>query len=258
MGAFAPVGKKKRPMSKQAPVALITGAARRLGKAITLALADDGFQTAIHYRGAEKEAVTLAGQIEASNGSAKTFRADLTDHTACARLVDEVTGEFGRLDVIVNNASIFAKTPLSEIGFSDIEKFHRIHVVAPAMLSLFSADALRDSRPGRIINILDIYARIPRKGYMPYSVSKAGLEALTKQLALELAPDILVNAVAPGAILEPKEGMDEAMTASMIEKIPLQRFGEPDDIAKCVLFLARSNYITGQTVVVDGGRSLNI
>jgi len=245
-------------MSKQAPVALITGAARRLGKAITLALAGDGFKTAIHYRGAEKEAVNLARRIESSNGSAETFKADLTDHTACARLVDEVTGKFGRLDLIVNNASIFAKTPLSDIGFSDIEKFHRIHVMAPAMLSLFSADALKKSGPGRIVNILDIYARIPRKGFLPYSVSKAGLEALTKQLALELAPDILVNAVAPGAILEPNEGMDEAAILTMKNKIPLERFGAPDDIAKCVLFLARSNYITGQTIVVDGGRSLNI
>ncbi len=239
-------------------MALITGAARRLGKSITLALAGDGFQVAIHYHSSEKEAVNLVRKIESENGSAETFKADLSDHTACSRLVDEVTGKFGRLDLLVNNASLFEKTPLKNVSYSHIEKFHRIHVAAPAMLSLFSAEALRKSGPGRIINILDIYARIPRKGFLPYSVSKAGLEALTKQLALEFAPDILVNAVAPGAILEPTGGMDEAMTSSMISKIPLQRFGEPDDIAKCVLFLSKSNYITGQTVVVDGGRSLNI
>jgi len=260
MGTGAPVGKKKRPMSDQTPVALITGAARRLGKAITLALVGDGFKAAIHYMGSEKEAVNLASQIETSNGkgAANIFKADLTDHTACARLVDEVTGQFGRLDVIINNASLFAKTPLLDTSFSDIEKFHRIHVAAPAMLSILAADALKKSKPGRIVNILDIYARIPRKGFMPYSVSKAGLEALTKQLALEFAPDILVNAVAPGAILEPKEGMDEATILNMKKNIPLQRFGEPEDITQSVLFLCKSNYITGQTVVVDGGRSLNI
>lgn len=245
-------------MSRDAPVALITGAARRLGKSITLALAGDGFQAAIHYRGSEKGAVNLAKKIQSDNGSAEIFKADLFDHAACSRLVDEVTAKFGRLDLLVNNASVFARTPLNKVSYSDIEKFHRIHVAAPAMLSLFSAEALRNSGPGRIINILDIYARIPRKGFLPYSISKAGLEALTKQLALEFAPDILVNAVAPGAILKPKEGMDEAMVSAMINKIPLQRFGVPDDIAKCVLFLSKSNYITGQTVVVDGGRSLSV
>lgn len=258
MGAGAPSGKKKRYMRQGAPVALITGAARRLGRSITLALAGDGFQVAIHYRDSEQRAVNLAGEILSDNGSSEIFRADLLDDPACSKLVDDVTAKFGRLDILVNNASFFTKTPLEKISYSDIEKFHRIHVAAPAMLSLYSAEALRKSGPGRIINLLDIHARIPRKGFLPYSISKAGLEALTRNLAMELAPDILVNAVSPGAILEPKEGMDAAIIPAMIKKIPLQRFGEPDDIAKCVLFLSRSNYITGQTVVVDGGRCLSI
>jgi pteridine reductase len=135
---------------------------------------------------------------------------------------------------------------------------HNIHVEAPAHLALLCRKLLAAGAPGGIINILDIFADFPRKGFLPYCASKAGLKAVTRQLALELAPDVLVNGVAPGAILEPEAGLD-ADTRSRIEaRIPLGRFGQADDVAGAVLFLAQARYITGQVIVVDGGRSINI
>lgn len=139
-----------------------------------------------------------------------------------------------------------------------MQNFMAVHVLAPAALSIAAAPRLQKAGPGRIINMLDIFASYPRKGFTPYAVSKAGLMALTRQLALELAPGVLVNGVAPGAILEPEGDFDSSVTESLRKRIPLGRFGEADDIVNTVLFLAGSDYITGQTIVVDGGRSINL
>ncbi len=247
-------------MNNSRRVALVTGAARRLGRTVALALAGSGYDTAIHYRNSETEASELAEKIvsDRGKGSAETFRADLADPQACEILVKEVIAKFGRIDVLVNNASIFSKTPVASVSHLDIEELHSIHVAAPAILSLSAAGSLKGGMPGRIINILDIFARYPRKGFLPYTISKAGLESLTRQLAVEFAPDILVNGVAPGAILDPDGGMDEATRRAIIKRIPLKRFGAAKDIADAVLFLSKSGYITGQTIIVDGGRSLNI
>ncbi len=241
------------------PVALVTGAARRLGSAISSKLAENGHRIAIHYRNSADEALSLAQRLDAAHGegSAIIFQADLLDRESAINLPESVHNAFGRLDLLVNSASVFQKTPVEEVTGSSIDKFHDIHVVTPALLSLASAKWLKISQPGRIVNMVDIYADFAKKGYLPYTISKAGLKALTRQLAAELAPDILVNAIAPGAILEPSADTGESAEA-IIKKIPMQRFGSPEDIAKTVLFLAETEYITGQTIVVDGGRSLGI
>ena len=240
-------------------VALITGAARRLGRAIAAVMADNGYKVGIHYRSSADEAGSLAVELDERHGkgTALIFQADLHDISACQRLPAEVAGKFGRMDVLVNNASIFDKAAMDEFIPESIERYHATHVLAPATLSISASKILAKSGPGRIINIVDVYADYPKKGYLPYTISKAGLKSLTRQLAVELAPEVLVNAVAPGAILEPAGGGDEKVDA-IIGKIPLKRFGKPGDIAGAVLFLAGADYITGHTIVVDGGRSLCI
>lgn len=241
-------------------MALVTGAARRLGRAIALKLSENGWRVAVHYRSSDREAASLAERINAAGGegSAKTFKADLNNISECVRLPHEVCEAFGRLDLLVNNASIFQKSGVEQITPEAIERYHATHVVAPAALSMEASRRLGEAAPGRIVNIVDVYASYPKKGYLPYTISKAGLKALTRQLAVELAPDVLVNAVAPGAILEPSGGAGEETVKAIEARIPLGRFGSPEDISKTVLFLAQADYITGQTVVVDGGRSLNI
>ncbi|VAX25982.1 FolM Alternative dihydrofolate reductase 1 [hydrothermal vent metagenome] len=241
------------------PVALITGAARRLGSAISHKLAENGYRIAIHYRDSAEEAFSLAERLNTAcgEGSAITFQADLLNRESVINLPELVHNAFGRLDLLVNSASIFEKTDISKVTQSSIALFHDIHVVTPALLSIASAKWLKISQPGRIVNMVDVYADFAKKGYLPYTISKAGLKALTRQLAAELAPDILVNAIAPGAILEPSANTGESSEA-IIKKIPMRRFGSPGDIARTVLFLAETEYITGQTIVVDGGRSLGI
>jgi pteridine reductase len=249
-----------KSLENQGRVVLITGAARRVGRAVCLALADAGFFIAIHHRESKKEAEELLAQITAkhSSGSAKLFQADLADEKELADLPHRVHREFGRLDLLINNASVFHKTPLGELNKAAIEEFHSIHVVAPLLLCVESAQYLKAGKPGRIINMGDVYSRFAKKDYLAYTISKAGLEALTRQLAVELAPEILVNAISPGAILAPVDGAGPETRDKILARIPLGRFGEPKDVVEAVLFLAGSDYITGQTIVIDGGRSLTI
>ncbi|MDH5677945.1 MAG: SDR family oxidoreductase [Nitrospinota bacterium] len=247
-------------MSPQRKTALVTGGARRLGAAICMALAQDGFRVAIHHNVSLQAAVELAEEIDGrfGNGSAIPLEADITSPDARAGLVDQVASAFGRLDLLVNNASIYSKSPLQDLTREELLRYHIIHVEAPVELAMLSRRLLAKGAPGGIINILDVFADFPRKGFLPYCASKAGLSAITKQLALELAPAILVNGVAPGAILHPEGGLDEATESRIVSRIPMGRFGQADDVARTVVFLARSAYITGQVITVDGGRSINI
>jgi len=239
---------------------LITGAAKRLGRAMAMAFADAGYNVAIHYSTSESDAASLKSGIISRHGagSAEIFKARLKSQSEIEALPGDVVRTFGGLNVLVNNASIFEKTPLDEIGAESFEKFNSIHVTAPALLSLACATHLRKSPPGRIINMVDVYADFSKREYLPYTVSKAGLKSLTKNLAVELAPDILVNAIAPGAILAPVSDEKPEVIQSILARIPLKKFGQPEDIAKAALFLAETDYITGQTIVIDGGRSLTI
>lgn len=239
-------------------VALVTGAARRVGAAIASHLHAAGALVAVHYRGSAEQADTLVTHLnDARPGSAAAFQADLLDTASIPQFVADVLGWQGRLDILVNNASTFYPTPLGEITETHWDDLLGSNLKAPLFLSQAAAPALRESR-GVIVNIVDIHARRPLRDHLVYGAAKAGLAMLTRSLAKDLAPEVRVNGVAPGAILWPESDMSEATKSSILRQVPLERAGEPDDIAGCVLYLARdASYVTGQIIAVDGGRSID-
>ena len=238
-------------------VALVTGAARRIGAAIATRLHQDGASVAIHYRGSEAEARALADELNASRAdSAAVFRADLLDTATLPDLVSAVVGWGGRIDILVNNASSFYPTPPGEISEQDWDDLIGTNFKAPLFLAQAALRELKKSH-GVIINMIDIHALRPLKNHTVYGPAKAGLAMLTRSLAKDLAPDIRVNGVAPGAILWPEDDMSAATKDSILAQVPLARSGDPDDIAGCVLYLVRdASYVTGQVIAVDGGRSI--
>lgn len=238
-------------------VALITGAARRIGAAIATRLHECGAQVAIHYRGSADEANGLAARLNESRAdSAATFQADLADLSSLPRLITDVVHWGGRLNVLVNNASTFYPTPPGEISEEDWNDLVGSNLKAPLFLSQAAMQELA-AQNGAIVNIVDIHAQRPLANHAVYGAAKAGLVMLTRSLAKDLAPDIRVNGVAPGAILWPEDGMSDAVKQTIVRQVPLGRPGDPDDIAGCVLYLVRdASYITGQIITVDGGRSI--
>lgn len=238
-------------------VALVTGAARRIGAAIATRLHADGADVAIHHRGSADAAAALANKLNKLRvDSARTFHTDLADIATLPGLVDNVVGWHNRLDVLVNNASAFYPTPLGEITEEHWEDLFGSNLKAPLFLSQAAVPALRRQN-GVIINIVDIHARRPLRDHAVYSAAKAGLAMLTRSLAKDLAPDIRVNGVAPGAILWPEDDMSDTTKDSILRQVPLARSGDPEDVAGCVLYLVRdATYVTGQIITVDGGRSI--
>jgi len=245
------------PNSLTGKVLLITGAARRIGAAIATKLHQSGANVAIHYRGSADAAAALAQEFNAQRpDSASSFAADLVDTASLPKLVDEVAARWGRLDILVNNASKFYPTPPGEITESHWDDLIGSNLKAPLFLSQAALPELRKTN-GTIINIVDIHARRPLKNHTVYGPAKAGLAMLTRSLAKDLAPEVRVNGVSPGAIIWPENGMNDATKDTILEQIPLARAGDPDDIAGCVLYLARdATYVTGQIIAVDGGRSI--
>ncbi|MEM7207815.1 MAG: pteridine reductase [Pseudomonadota bacterium] len=235
--------------------ALITGASKRIGAAITRILHEAGANVVLHYRSSAAEADALACSLESARpNSTHVLQADLLDTTEVEQLANRATAHWGRLDILVNNASAFYPTPVGTINEQAWEELVHSNLKAPLFLSQACANALR-TEAGCIINLADIHGESPLAEHTIYCVAKAGLIMLTKSLARELAPSVRVNAIAPGAILPPPgvEQMDDAF----IEKIPLKRVGGTDPIAETALFLAHpDSYITGQVVRVDGGISL--
>jgi pteridine reductase len=240
-------------------VALVTGAARRLGAAITRRLHAAGASVVIHYRGAEDEAGKLEAELNAARpGSALKLKAELLAPIAPRSLISGTTERFGRLDLLVNNASAFYPTALGEIEPAHWDDLIGSNLKAPLFLSQEAAPHLAKVQ-GSIVNVVDIHAERPLRGYPVYSVAKAGLAALTRALALELAPAVRVNGVAPGAIAWPEDGQFEpGERARVVATTPLARIGAPEDIAQAVHFLACAPFITGQILAVDGGRSLHL
>lgn len=238
-------------------VVLVTGAARRIGAAIVTCLHASGARVAIHYRGSADEAEALADKLnELRDASAATFQADLLESGDIARLVEDVVDWGGRLDALVNNASTFYPTPIGSIGDTEWHDLVGSNFKAPLFLSQAAAPHLRDAG-GSIVNIVDIHAQRPLRDHPVYGPAKAALAMLTRSLAKDLAPEIRVNGVSPGAIMWPENGMSESAQQSILQQIPLARAGDPDDIAGCVLFLLRdAPYVTGQIIAVDGGRSI--
>ena len=245
----------------QGKVILVTGGARRVGAAICRRLHAAGAQVAVHYRNSAQQALALQNELNALRPESVTaFQANLLDRDAPQHLVRAVVEKFGRLDALVNNASSFYATPLAEV---DEQQWHDLlgtNLRAPLFLAQAAAAELR-RRHGCIVNIADIHAERPMHGHLLYSVAKAGLAALTRALAQEMAPQVRVNAVAPGVIVWPENAawMDEEQRRKIIAHTLLKREGEPDDIARAVAFLIQdAPYVTGQIIAVDGGRSINI
>jgi pteridine reductase len=244
----------------QGKVVLVTGGAKRVGAAISRRLHAAGASIALHYRFSLDEAQALEAELNGLRaGSAKLVQADLLHLQSLQPMVKQTVQHFGRLDALVNNASSFFPTPLEEIGEHQWGDLIGTNLKAPLFLAQAAAHELRRNQ-GAIVNIVDIHADRPMHGHLVYSVAKAGLAALTRALAVELAPEVRVNAVAPGAIIWPENG--EWASPGVREKIVgqtlLKRVGDPDDIAKTVQFLLRdAPYITGQIINVDGGKSIN-
>lgn len=237
-------------------VALVTGGARRVGAQIARKLHAQGMKLVIHYRSSEQEAHRLQQELhDIRSESVMLVRGDLLRGPKLSQnLVYETIEAFGRIDVLINNAATFYPTPIGEAVEKDWEDLIGTNLKAPFFLAQAAAPHLKASR-GCIINMADIYGERPLKDYAIYSVAKAGLIMLTKTLARELGPEIRVNAVAPGAILWPEDGIDEMNKQRMISRTPLKRIGQPDDIAETVLFLiGNAAFITGQVIAVDGGR----
>jgi pteridine reductase len=245
----------------QGKVVLVTGGAKRVGAAICRRLHAAGAQLAVHYRSSEEEALALQKELNKLRPkSAAVFQADLLNLHALPKLVDKVMRKFGQLDALVNNASSFYGTPLADIDEPQWHDLLGTNLKAPLFLAQAAADELR-RRHGSIVNIVDIHAERPMHGYLLYSVAKAGLVALTKGLAQEMAPQVRVNAVAPGVIVWPENEawMDEEQRRKIVAHTLLKREGEPEDIARTVQFLLHdAPYITGQVIAVDGGRSINL
>jgi pteridine reductase len=239
--------------------ALITGGARRVGAAIARKLHAAGANVLLHYRDSEAEAAALEAELNAARAkSAAKVKADLLAPIAPKALVNAATSAFGRLDVLVNNASSFFPIGVGAIELSHWEELMGSNLRAPLFLCQEAAPALAQHE-GCVVNIVDIHAERPLKGYPLYSIAKAGLAALTRSLAVELAPRVRVNGVAPGAIAWPEDGQfDPAERSRILATTPLGRIGSPEDIAQAVHFLAAAPYVTGQIIAVDGGRSIYI
>ena len=242
-------------MSEPRPVVLVTGAARRIGAAIARRLHAAGFDVALHRRASAAEMAALAAELEAARPRSTAMLAgELGDDAVPARLVAETLARFGRLDALVNNASGFFPTPLGSTTPAQFDELFAANARAPFFLAQAAAPALRAAR-GAIVNLADIHGERPLRDHAPYCMAKAALIMLTRALALELAPDVRVNAVAPGAILWPEQEKPDAAKDAVLARVPLRRTGEPGDVAEAVRWLLQdARYTTGEVIRVDGGR----
>lgn len=239
--------------------ALVTGGSKRIGATTVRLLHQAGYNVIIHCRLSRQSADALAEELNSiRNDSAAVIQGDLNDETIYNNLIEQAFKCWNRLDVLINNASSFYPTPVGSITMDDWNNLINSNMKAPLFLAQAAAPYLKKTQ-GNIINMIDVHAQRPMKQHPVYCAAKAGLAMLTMSLAKELGPDIRVNGVAPGAILWPENDMSEHNKKLIVERTSLKRPGEPIDIAKTILFLARdANYITGQIIAVDGGRTLNI
>ena len=245
------------PLPLDGRVVLVTGGARRLGAAIGRRLHAAGANLVVHYHQSQAAADALVAELEAlRGGSAHAVRGDLHDVERLPGLVAATLERFGRLDVLVNNASSFYPTPVGTITAAQFDDLVGTNLRAPLFLSQTAAPALRASR-GLIINMVDIHGRRPLKAHPVYCAAKAGLVMLTKSLARELGPEIRVNGIAPGPVLWPERDLEASLKDEIIARTALKRPGSPQDIARAAHFFAvDAPYVTGQILAVDGGRSL--
>jgi pteridine reductase len=229
--------------------ALVTGAARRVGRAIAVSLARNGVHVVVHYHQSAQDALALCGEIRQLGVSAWPVRGDLMDAGQTEQVFREAAAQAGTIDLLVNNASIFERDTLWDATGESIARNVRIHAAAPLILS---RELAKQGKAGHVVNLLDTRITMCGKEHASYDLSKSMLMTLTRRLALELAPNVAVNAVAPGAILPPA-GQSEAYLAKLAGATPLNRVGDPRDVVDAVLFLLHSRFITGQVLYVDGG-----
>jgi len=240
-------------MELRGHVALVTGAGRRLGRAMAAALADRGMALAIHHHASSAGANELREEIVAAGGRAVCFEADLTDAHAARTLPARVVAEFGRLDVLVNSAAVMYRLSFEETTAEQWDAVHNLNLRAAFFCTQGAAPALRAAR-GKVVNLADLAGLEPWPGFAAHSVSKAGVVMLTKVLALSLAPDVTVNAIAPGAVLVPDE-YDAEERDRLARATPLRRLGSPSDVVSALLYLLEGgDFVTGEVLVVDGGR----
>ncbi len=245
----------RKPLAGKA--ALITGSARRLGAVIARALHGAGANLVLHYRSSAAAAASLAQELnQARPGSAVLTPCDLLDTAALTRLVRSAAAAFGRLDILVNNASTFYPTPMGEIDGNAWDDLIGTNLKAPLFLAQAAAPFLHENG-GLILNLVDIHGMRPLRRHPVYSVAKAGLIMLTKSLARELGPQVRVNAIAPGPVMWPETGVDEVLRRRIIDRTALKRSGSPQDVARAALYFAcDAPFVTGQVLAVDGGRSI--
>lgn len=239
-------------MEIEGRVALVTGGAHRLGRAFSLALAGAGADVVVNYHSSARDAARTATDIEALGRSAHVVQADVSQAADVRRLVDETRQRFGRLDILVNSASLFERAPVADITEADWDRVLGVNLKGPFLLSQAAAPLLAAGGGGVIVNIVDLSALQPWATYAHHAVSKAGLLHMTKVLARALAPAIRVNAIAPGTVLPPEDGDTEAGSERRL--VPVD--GAPDDVTRALLYLVRSDFVTGEHLVVDGGRLL--
>ena len=241
-------------MNLDGRVTIVTGGARRVGAVLSRTLAAAGASVAVNYHASAAEAEALVRELEAAGGRARAFRADVSDPAQVKRLVEEVGAAFGGIDVLVNNASRFDRKPFADITVDEWDRALAVNLRGPFLLAQAAAHALRE-RQGAIINILDLSAFQAWPSYIHHATSKAGLLHLTRLLARALAPDVRVNAVAPGTVLPPDD-FDGSDNAGGMDRRLLERAGSPEDVAGAVRYLLEADFVTGEVLVVDGGRRL--
>ncbi len=237
-------------------VALVTGAGHRVGRAIALGLARNGARVAVHYNETADGAREVVESIRAEGGDAFAIGADLRDAAAAGQLVDSAAAHWGVLDVLVNSAGIMHRTPVADVTPAEWDEIFSINLRAPFFVAQAAARVM-GTRGGAIVNISDLAGLETWRDYIPHGISKAGVVQMTRALAHALAPHIRVNAIAPGAVLLPK-AWDEAAAAHLVATTPLRRLGSPEDVVGAVLYLLQADYVTGETIVVDGGRRVRV
>ena len=234
--------------------ALVTGAGRRVGRAIATALGARGMHVAVHYHGSAEGARETATDIERAGGKATLFRADLSEPSAPATLIDDVVRSLGSLDVLVNSAAIMQRTPLDTVTPAEWDMTFALNARAPFFAAVAAGKHMQ-SKGGAIVNIADLAALETWPAYIPHGLSKTVVVQMTRALARTLAPAVRVNAVAPGAVMLP-EGWDEAAGERLRRTTPLKRLGSVNDVVSAVIYLLEADFVTGETIVVDGGRHI--
>ena len=242
-------------MNLNGKVALVTGGAKRVGKAIVLALAARGCKLVVHYHTSQTEAEETVRELLVSGHDALALQADITQEVEVDRMIEAAVTRFGRIDVLVNNAAVFFRTPVDTVTIEDWEQVMNVNLTGTFLCAHKIGLRMRQWGWGHIINMADVAGLRPWADYIPYSVSKACVLTFTQGLAMELAPQVMVNAVVPGPVLF-QEGTPAEVQQREINKTLVKRAGTPEEVAQVVVFVAESDYSTGSVFHVDGGRAL--